>query len=262
MSAQDAESATLQGTRPLLNGQGHQPRRQVSQSSCGAVEGGEAVDAAHLQTADTVVVTNDVLRDATPEAPDQELASGHPQQGVEDSARPDPSRGLVNLPDGLLQQAIGNSAEFLNLVRALQQSMMSGSGNHTGAEAQPEDAGGIGTFLSFESTEATPTARGTSDLAAQAQGTPDFPYRTQEEMLGEVILAPGLKGKALGAEAVSLREDPFLLLSRWHSGHGWNKGLRCSMVPTKGRSRFVLFLGRKLLLSCRVARFRRKFEDN
>ena len=156
----------------------------MSQSSYGAVEGGEAVDAAHLQTADTVVVTNDVLRDATPEAPDQELASGHPQQGVEDLAGPDPSRVLVNLPDGLLQQAIGNSVEFLNLVRALQQSMMSGSGNHTDAEAPPEDAGGNGTFLSFESTEATPTARGTSDLAAQAQGTPDFPHRIQEEMLG------------------------------------------------------------------------------
>eukprot|EP00439_Symbiodinium_sp_Y106_P067708 s832_g11.t1 len=222
MSAQEAESATLQGTRPLLNGQGHQPRRQVSQSSYGAVEGGEAVDAAHLQTADTVVVTNDVLRDATPEAPDQELASGHPQQGVEDSARPDPSRGLVNLPDGLLQQAIGNSAEFLNLVRALQQSMMSGSGNHTNAEAPPEDAGGNGTFLSFES----------------------------------------LKGKVSEAEAVILREDPFLLPSRWRSGPGWNKGLLCFMVPIKGRNRFVLFLGRKLLLFCRVARFRRKFEDN
>ena len=133
---------------------------------------------------------------------ERQLASGHPQQGVEDSARPDPSRGLVNLPDGLLQQAIRNSAEFLNLVRALQQSMMSGSGNHTGAEAQPEDAGGIGTFLSFESTEATPTARGTSDLAAQAQGTPDFPYRTQEEMLGG---SPSDLGSRLEREGLGSR---------------------------------------------------------
>ena len=174
----------------------------MSQSSYGAVEGGEAVDAAHLQTADTVVVTNDVLRDATPEAPDQELASGHPQQGVEDLAGPDPSRVLVNLPDGLLQQAIGNSVEFLNLVRALQQSMMSGSGNHTDAEAPPEDAGGNGTFLSFESTEATPTARGTSDLAAQAQGTPDFPHRIQEEMLGG---SPSDLGSRLEREGLGSR---------------------------------------------------------
>ena len=212
----------------------------MSQSSYGAVEGGEAVDAAHLQTADTVVVTNDVLRDATPEAPDQELASGHPQQGVEDSARPDPSRGLVNLPDGLLQQAIGNSAEFLNLVRALQQSMMSGSGNHTNAEAPPEDAGGNGTFLSFESTEATPTARGTSDLAAQAQGTPDFPHRIQEEMLGGSLsdLGSRLEGEGLGSRGRDSSGGPLFAPEQMAQWARLEQGAPLLYGPNQGQESF------------------------
>ncbi|CAE7227139.1 GIP [Symbiodinium sp. CCMP2592] len=164
-------------------------RRQVSQTSYGAMEGGEADGAATLQPVDTAGASGDGVGSASEEAPAAE-ASPQPSQPEEESAGPGPARGLLNLPEGALRQALGNSADFLTLVGTLQ-SLMSGRSDQPGTDAQPEEATEPQSFLSFESAEATPTARGTSDSAAQAQGTPDFPHRVQEELSGGISMDAG-----------------------------------------------------------------------
>ena len=113
MSAQ-ADRATPDG--PLLNGAGHQPRRQVGQSGYGSVDGSVVHGDENAQPADHATPEGEEGGPSALGTPAHVL--GPSVQTREDSMSQETSQDPVSLPDGVLPaRTMGNAADFLGMVQ-------------------------------------------------------------------------------------------------------------------------------------------------